>query len=108
MWLALLAGPVVGSVYFWAVYLLAEAGCSEGLGGIDEASLRVLLLAVAAGAAAMLLIAGVIARRVGVAGGEPGDEQSGRDLRATAQIVIGLTVAFVLFVTAPVIGSSLC
>ena len=30
-WAVLLAGPLVGMVYFWLVYLLAEVACAEGL-----------------------------------------------------------------------------
>jgi len=53
-WAVVLAGPVIGTVYFWLIYLLAEAGCAEELELVDETVLRLVVLA--GGVASVVLL----------------------------------------------------
>ena len=115
-WAVLLAGPVVGTVYFWLVYLLAEAGCSEDLELISETTLRIVVLAGAAATIGVLTFAAWRAGQAWRAAGPDlaGDETTGaraeneRFMATTALTLLGLFLLFALFLAAPVIGVSLC
>jgi hypothetical protein len=113
---------VVGITYFWVVYLLAEASCSEDLQLLGTATLRTTVLASTAGAVAMLAAYAWRARRlwsspesagVGSGGVGPGDgaedrRQNRRFLLVTGSMLLGMFVLFALFVVAPVVSGSLC
>jgi heme A synthase len=119
LWLGLLAGPVVGYGYFWLVYLLAEASCSAGVDGLRRGVLRVVIVGCAVAAAVAIALGAWMARRAASSAVRDGDiASSDPDLRAsveqrrfvasTAMILAGIFTAFVAFVTAPTIGSTLC
>ena len=106
-WAVLLAGPVVGTVYFWLVYLLAEAGCSEDLELVSETTLRIVVLAGAAATIGVLHVRrrGGPVTPGGAAGADlGGDETTGaraeneRFMASTALTLLGL---FLLFVAVP-------
>ena len=107
-WAVLLAGPVIGTVYFFVVYLLAEAGCADDLDLVDVTLLRVVILALGvASVVAFVSYAGrARALRHSDTAGQQGENE--RFMATTGLVILGLFVLFVLFVAAPAIGSSLC
>lgn len=121
-WAVLLAGPVVGMTYFWLVYLLAEASCSEELTLLGTATLRTTVLASTAGAVAVLAAYAWRARRLwsssgtadvgagGVGAGDGADDrrQNRRFLLVTGSMLLGMFAVFALFMVAPVVSGSLC
>lgn len=121
-WAVLLAGPVVGMTYFWIVYLLAEASCSEELTLLGTATLRTTVLASTAGAVAVLAAYAWRARRLwsssgtadvgagGVGAGDGADDrrQNRRFLLVTGSMLLGMFAVFALFMVAPVVSGSLC
>ena len=108
-WAVVLAGPVIGTVYFWLIYLLAEAGCAEELELVDETVLRLVVLAGGV-ASAVLLTAfawrAVRMRRGAASGGA--DDDSERFMATTGLMLLGLFLLFIAFLALPVIGLSLC
>ena len=108
-WAVVLAGPVIGTVYFWLVYLLAEAGCADDLELVDETVLRLVVLA--GGVAAVVLLTAFAwratrMRRDAASGGA--DDDSERFMATTGLMLLGLFLLFVAFLALPVIGMSLC
>jgi hypothetical protein len=110
-WALLLAGPVVGTVYFFVVYLLAEASCADELDLVGTTALRVVILAGAAASIAVFVAYAVRARQLwATSDDQPSDQerQNQRFMVTTGLMLLGLFVLFVLFLAAPAIGSSLC
>jgi hypothetical protein len=109
LWAVVLAGPVIGTVYFWLIYLLAEAGCAEELELVDETVLRLVVLA--GGVASVVLLTAFAWRaahmRRDAASGGSGDD-SERFMATTGLMLLGLFLLFVAFLALPVIGMSLC
>lgn len=109
-WALLLAGPVIGTTYFFLVYLLAEATCANGVKLLSQTALRVVIVAAAAGSVAVFVAYALRARRLwsdaSDNGGQRGENQ--RFMVTTGLMLLGLFVLFVLFLAAPAIGSSLC
>lgn len=110
-WAVLLAGPVIGTTYFFVVYLLAEASCADGLDLLSTTALRVVIVAGAAASVGAFVAYAVRARQLGATSHDPpADEhtQNQRFMVTTGLMLLGLFVLFVLFLAAPAIGSSLC
>jgi hypothetical protein len=114
-WTIVLAGPIVGYGYFWFVYLLAEAGCAEDLDLISTSMLRLVTLSAAVAAAAVTFFYAWHARRTVQAEARTLDDPAADDRRqnrrfmaTTAVMLAALFLLFVLFITAPIAGSTLC
>ena len=109
-WVIVLAGPLIGTVYFWLIYLLAEAGCAEELELVDETVLRLVVLA--GGVASVVLLTAFAWRaarlRRDAASTGPNDDDSERFMATTGLMLLGLFLLFVAFLALPVIGMSLC
>lgn len=116
-WFAFLAGPVVGTAYFLAVYLLAEATCARGLDLVGEPALRTAVLVLTVVSVVVGLAAAVQAaalRRGGRAAEGAGstaelDRAANQRFMGVAALqLLGLFGYFLALVAAPVIGSALC
>jgi hypothetical protein len=110
-WAVLLAGPVVGTIYFFVVYLLAEISCADGLDLVGTTTLRVVILVGAAASVGVFVVYAVRARQLWeTSDDQPSDQQrqNQRFMVTTGLMLLGLFVLFVLFLAAPAIGSSLC
>ena len=109
-WALLLAGPVIGTTYFFVVYLLAEASCSTSVSLFSTAALRAVIVAGAVGTLAVFGAYAVRARRLWTATGPAADqpEQNRRFMVLTGLMLLGLFAMFVLFLAAPAVGTSLC
>ena len=108
-WSIVLAGPVIGTIYFWVIYLLAEAGCAEELELVDETVLRLVVLAGGVASAVLLTaFAWRAARLRRTASSASGDDDSERFMATTGLMLLGLFLLFVAFLAVPVIGMSLC
>jgi cytochrome b561 len=110
-WAVLLAGPVVGTIYFFVVYLLAEVSCADGLDLVGTTTLRVVILVGAAASVGVFVVYAVRARQLWeTSDDQPSDQQrqNQRFMVTTGLMLLGLFVLFVLFLAAPAIGSSLC
>jgi cytochrome b561 len=110
-WAVLLAGPVVGTIYFFVVYLLAEVSCADGLDLVGTTTLRVVVLVGAAASVGVFVVYAVRARQLWeTSDDQPSDQQrqNQRFMVTTGLMLLGLFVLFVLFLAAPAIGSSLC
>lgn len=119
-WAIVLAGPVIGTVYFWVIYLLAEAGCAEELELVDETVLRLVVLA--GGVASAVLLTAFAWRAGRVRRSVPVDRSAETTAETTADIVddserfmattglmlLGLFMLFTAFLAVPVIGMTLC
>lgn len=99
--LALVAAPLVGITHFMLVYLAAEAACAPAVEGFGTGLLRVAIYATTAVGLATVLAVAVALARVA-------RRPAGRFLGVTGLLLCGLFLAFVLFVTGPAVGSSLC
>lgn len=109
-WLALLAGPLLGTAYFWLVYLLAEAACAEHQTNQYPGLVRTVGLVTAAAGATL---GGLAVRRVQrwrlAPAVERSDEADNRGFVAfVATLLIALFLLFVAMVAAPALGSQLC
>lgn len=118
-WAVVLAGPVLATTYFWLVYLLAEATCDEDLELLGTTTLRITIVAATAGSVAVLAVYAWRARQLwrspaaDEASGAPGSvaedrRENRRFMVITGLLLLAMFTLFVLFVAAPVIGSSLC
>ncbi len=115
-WSLLLGAPVIGAGYFLVVYLVAEAVCAEARQPLGAGTLRIVILAATGATVALLLGTGWRALRLGQDGSEaPGgdldDEELDHDRRfvgATALVLAGAFVLFVLMIGAPVVALTLC
>ena len=115
-WAIVLAGPVIGTVYFWVIYLLAEAGCAEELELVDETVLRLVVLAGGVASAVLLTAfawrAGRLRRSVPVdrSAETTADivDDSERFMATTGLMLLGLFMLFTAFLAVPVIGMTLC
>ena len=107
-WAVLLAGPVVGTAYFFVVYLLAEAGCAEGLDLVDVTAVRVVILVLAAASVGVFVGYALRARALRATEADGQEAENQRFMAFTGTVILGLFVLFVLFLAAPAIGSSLC
>lgn len=113
-WVIVLAGPVLGYGYFWLVYMLAEISCSEHLDLVGTRLLTILICAAAVAIAAATFLFAWRARRLWTSSAngeadEGSDERHNRRFMATTGLMLlGLFSFFVLLVSAPVIGSTLC
>lgn len=115
LWAALLAGPIIGTSYFFVVYLAAEAACARGIEGFGTTALGILLFVATAATVGSLVVASAYTRRVthppGTQSAGPGDAEeqaTRRFLGSTGLMLTALFLFFVLLVAAPAIGSSLC
>lgn len=121
-WAVILAGPVLGLTYFWVVYLLAEASCTQELELLGTGALRTVILAATVATVAVLAGYALRARWLwssdgghhvgsgGVGSGPGADDrfQNRRFLLATGLMLLAMFALFALFLAAPVVGSSLC
>lgn len=116
-WFAFLTGPIVGTAYFLAVYLLGEATCARDLDLVGEPTLRttILVLTVVSAVVGVAAAAQALAlRRRGRAAEGAGTTAeldraaNQRFMGATALQLLGLFAYFVALVAAPVIGATLC
>ena len=113
-WVLLMAAPIIGTVCFFVLYLVAEASCSPAVGLLDPAALRSVIILTAI---LSLVALGAYAWRAGRAW-RLGDE--GRSPTSNAAIenrqfmvfvallLLTMFTAFVVFLVAPVLGGSLC
>ena len=111
LWAIVLAAPVVGTVYFWLVYLLAELACAEDLALVGETVVRIVVLAAAV--AAVVVLTGVAwradrRRRTASSAATIHDTETERFMATTGLILLGLFALFIAFLALPVIGLSLC
>ena len=117
-WTLVLAGPVVGYTYFWAVYLLAEASCAEQIGRDEftSSALRALILVAAVTGVVVLVVAARRARASTRAAPDlsapdtvTDERDSNRRFMAdTGLLLLGMFALFVVMIAAPVIGMTLC
>jgi hypothetical protein len=113
-WAVLLAGPIVGTVYFFVVYLLAEASCAEQLQLLGSSTLRMTILAAAVAVVVVLLAYAWRARQLWPAHPDGTDDVAQdrwlnrRFMVVTALMLLGMFVLFALFLAAPVVGATLC
>jgi hypothetical protein len=110
-WAVVLVGPVVGTIYFFVVYLLAEASCSDGLDLLSTTALRIVIVAGAAASVGVFVVYAVRARQLwATSDDQPSahDRENQRFMVTTGLMLLGMFVLFVLFLAAPAIGSSLC
>ena len=120
-WAVLLAGPIVGTAYFFLVYLLAEVSCAEETALLSTRTLRLVIVAAAVVAAATLCAYAWRGRQLwrsnedpSAAGGPWATELASdrRDNRrfmvTTGLLLLGMFVLFVLFLAAPTLGGALC
>lgn len=115
-WTLLLGAPVIGTGYFGVVYLVAEAVCAEALQPFGPGALRVVVLGATGVTVAVLFGAGWRAHRLRHDRREAigGDAESGeldhnrRFVAATALVLAGAFVLFVVMVGAPVVALTLC
>ena len=105
-WAIVLAGPVIGTVYFWVIYLLAEAGCSEELELVDETVLRLVVLA--GGVASAVLLTAFAWRAGRLRRTTDTTDDTERFMATTGLTLLGLFLLFIAFLALPVIGMSLC
>ena len=117
-WALLLAGPVVGTVYFLVIYLTGEVTCADGLDLTSTATLRIVILAGAVASIVVFVLYAVLARRLwstpdrprgdGDATATGPERENRRFMVTTGLLLLGLFTLFVLFLAAPAIGTSLC
>jgi hypothetical protein len=114
-WALILAGPVVGTVYFFAVYLLAEASCAEGVELLSSATLRAVVLGSAAGSGAVLLLCVGRAQRLWRSDTERPQDAAAADRRDNRRfmlvvgvLLLAMFLLFVAFLAAPAAEGSLC
>ncbi len=103
LWLRLLAGPIIYSVYFMAAYLLVEAACHTGLlnftlAGTNGATVAVIGLTAAALAAVLVSLAMNVTRRRRLPPAT--DPELGDPDRFLAGVGIMLDLLFALLVAA--------
>ena len=115
VWARFLAGPLIGTAYFWVVYLAAEAACADGLHLLGTSGLRAIILASTAAAVGAAVASARAANRLRRDGARTGDDdgsEADRDNRrfmgATGLVLLGLFAFFVALLAAPVVGSTLC
>jgi len=115
-WAVLLAGPVVATTYFFIVYLFAEASCADEWVLVGPSTLRVVVLAATAAAAAVLVTYAWRARALWRADDATtdasADERDRRDNRrfmlVVGALLLSMFLAFTVFLAAPAVGGSLC
>jgi hypothetical protein len=107
-WAVVLAGPVIGTVYFWLIYLVAEAGCAEDLELVDETVLRLVVLAGGVASVVLLTAFAWRAARMRRDAAPGGADDSERFMATTGLMLLGLFLLFIAFLAIPVIGMSLC
>lgn len=109
-WLALLAGPLLGTGYFWFVYLLGEAACAEQQTEQYPGWVRAVTLGLAGlGGALGWLAWHRLQRWRDAPTTERSDESENRRFVAfVATLLLALFVLFVAMVAAPALGSQLC
>ena len=107
-WAIVLAGPVIGTVYFWVIYLLAEAGCAEELELVDETVLRLVVLAGGVASAVLLTAFAWRAGRLRRTASANTTDDTERFMATTGLMLLGLFLLFIAFLAVPVIGMSLC
>lgn len=123
VWARFLAGPLIGTAYFWVVYLAAEAACADGLHLLGTSALRAVIVASTAAAVAAAVASARAANRLRRDGAKTGEDdgartgdddgsEADRDNRrfmgATGLVLLGLFAFFVALLAAPVVGSTLC
>ncbi|HUP73995.1 MAG TPA: hypothetical protein VM282_13225 [Acidimicrobiales bacterium] len=124
-WTLILAGPVIGYGYFWVAYLVAELSCADDPDLLPLSAIKIVTFVGAALAGgATVLFALLAQRRYAKSRGNfrgPDDyeseevrvddeaqRQNGRFVAITSLMLLGMFTVFVIFVAAPVAGSSLC
>jgi len=113
-WVLLLAAPIIGTVCFFVVYLVAEASCSPAVGLLDPAVLRTVIILTAA--LSLVALGGYAWRagrawRVGDEGGSPTGNAATENRRFmvfVALLLLAMFAVFVIFLVAPVFGGSMC
>lgn len=116
LWTVLLAGPIIGTVYFFAVYLAAEAACADDTHALGTSALRAIIVIATAVSGAVGIAAAWRARTLCRDGagtqqkhGTAGElEDNRRFMGTTAIILLGLFLFFVAAVAGPGIASTLC
>jgi hypothetical protein len=113
-WVLLLSAPIIGTVCFFVLYLVAEASCSPAVGLLDPAVLRSVIILTAA---LSLVALGGCAWRAGRAW-RLGDEacpptgnaavENRRFMVFVALLLLTMFAVFVIFLVAPVFGGSVC
>lgn len=110
----LLAAPIIGTVYFLVLYLVAEASCARDVGLLDPPVLRTLIIVT--GAVSLVAIAGYAWRAArglrasgtGSAGVDGEATENRRFMSFVALLLLAMFAVFVIFVVAPTLGGSLC
>ena len=123
-WAVLLAGPIVGTVYFFLVYLLAEVSCATETALLSTRALRVVIVVAAVASVATLAAytwrGRQLWRRADAGDTDDSDApyphpelavERGDNVRfmvTTGLLLLGMFTLFVLFLAAPSLGGSLC
>ena len=115
LWAVLLAGPVIGTLYFFTVYLAAEVACADDAYAVSTSALRAIMLVAAAASVAVGIAAASRARtlfREASKTNQHGDtgepEDNTRFMGSTALILLGLFLFFVAAVAGATTGTTLC
>jgi len=126
-WAVLLAGPIVGTAYFFIVYLIAELSCATETALLGTGALRVVIVVGAVAAAATLIAYALRGAQLWRADDAHTDERmhddageatrpelvaerrdSGRFMITIGLMLLSMFLLFVLFLAAPSIGGALC
>ena len=124
-WTLILAGPVIGYGYFWVAYLVAELSCADDPELLAPSAIKIVTFVGAALAGGATILFVLLAQRLyavsrGNLRGPDENEseevrdddeaqlQNGRFVALTSLMLLGIFTVFVIFVAAPVTGSSLC
>jgi hypothetical protein len=113
-WVLLLAAPIVGTVCFLVLYLVAEASCSPAVALLEPDVLRTVIIVTAA---LSLVALGGYAWRAGRAWRLADEDrrpagdaavENGRFMVFVALLLLTMFAVFVIFLVAPVFGGQMC
>lgn len=113
-WVLLLAAPIIGTLYFLVLYLVAEASCSQDVGLLDPPVLRTLI--VVTGGLTLVALGGYAWRAVrtlrtgddGATLGDDGGRENRRFMLFVGLLLLAMFAVFVVFLVAPTLGGSVC
>ena len=113
-WVLLLAAPIIGTLYFLALYLVAEASCSQDVGLLDPPVLRTLIIVT--GGVSLVALAGYARRAVRTLrtgdDGSPAGDDAGRENRRfmlfVGLLLLAMFAVFVVFLVTPTFGGPVC
>ncbi len=113
-WVLLLAAPVIGTVCFFVMYLVAEASCSPAVGLLDPPVLRTVIILTAA--LSLVALGGYAWRaarawRLGAEDAAPAGDaamENRRFMVFVALLLLAMFAVLVIFLVAPVFGGSVC